>query len=540
VTPTESADPPVAAIEALERGCRDADRAGDIPRVHALAERAIEEARQTRDEALLARAQCWMAHAHLYRGALRECLVLAAQTEAVARRAGDDLASVRLCSLIGNCEFQLAQHAAARETLEAGIALADAHGFAVQAATMRGTLGSVLGAMGRFDEGEAAFNTSIAGLEAAGEEHRRLRVYGNLAGLLRRRAESARASGDEAVANATFAKAIDVARFVYDAARQSNDAGQLPYSLGMLGALYRSIGDLDGAERHLRESLALGESAANRRLIAMGALDLARVLRDKAEARQALAMLARAREAALAGNLAQQVGECWAEEAAVQELRGDFRAALDSHRQFHAAEIERLAAERARIEQSRGALDEIRRLRRETALLQRKAAAAEEQARHDPLTSLLNRAGFDAEARPLLERSQGEGRAISMAWIDVDRFKLVNDRFGHAVGDVVLATVGRMLRQQLRSGDLAARQGGDEFVVLIRDTDRDSAARSFARLHEAVRTHAWEQIAPGLAVTVSVSCAQWRDGEALDELARRADDAMYAAKRAGRNQVGSA
>jgi diguanylate cyclase (GGDEF)-like protein len=127
-----------------------------------------------------------------------------------------------------------------------------------------------------------------------------------------------------------------------------------------------------------------------------------------------------------------------------------------------------------------------------------------------------------------------------MAWIDVDRFKLVNDRFGHAVGDVVLATVGRMLRQQLRSGDLAARHGGDEFVVLIRDTDRDSAVRSLARLHEAVRTHAWEEIAPGLAVTVSVGCAQWRDGEALDELARRADDAMYAAKRAGRNQVGSA
>jgi diguanylate cyclase (GGDEF)-like protein len=183
-------------------------------------------------------------------------------------------------------------------------------------------------------------------------------------------------------------------------------------------------------------------------------------------------------------------------------------------------------------------------LRREAALLQRKAAAAEEQARHDPLTGLLNRAGFDADARPLLERSQGdahgENRTLSMAWIDVDRFKLVNDRYGHAVGDVVLATVGRMLREQLRSGDLAARQGGDEFVVLIRDTDRDSALRSFERLHETVRMHAWHEIAPGLEVTVSVGCAQWRDGEALGELARRADDAMYAAKRAGRDQVGSA
>jgi hypothetical protein len=77
---------------------------------------------------------------------------------------------------------------------------------------MRGTLGSVLGAMGHFDEGEEAFNTSIGELEAAGEATRRLRVYGNLAGLLRRRAEHARASGDEARAKANFAKAIDVAR----------------------------------------------------------------------------------------------------------------------------------------------------------------------------------------------------------------------------------------------------------------------------------------------------------------------------------------
>jgi diguanylate cyclase (GGDEF)-like protein len=535
---TVAFDSPVAPIDALERACRDADRAGDVARVHALAEGAADEARNTRDDALLARAQCWVAHAHLYRGALRECLVLAAQTEAVARRAGDDLATVRLYSLIGNCEFQLAQHAAARETLEAGIALADAHGFAVPAATMRGTLGSVLGAMGRFDEGEAAFNTSIAGLEAAGEEHRRLRIYGNLAGLLRRRAEHARANGDEAVANATFARAIEVARGVYEIARRSNDAGQLPYSLGMLGALYRCVGDLDAAERHLRESLGLGEALANRRLIAMGALDLARVLRDRSQADAALAMLGKAREAALAGNLAMQVGECWSEEAAVEELRGNLRAALDAHRQFHAAEIERLAADRARIEQSRGALDEIRRLRREAALLQRKAAAAEEQARHDPLTSLLNRAGFDAEARPLIERSRGEGRALTMAWIDVDHFKLVNDRFGHAIGDVVLATVGRMLREQSRAGDLAARLGGDEFAILIRDTGRDAALRSFTRLSEAVRAHPWEAVAPGLAVTVSVGCAQWRDGEALDELARRADEAMYAAKRAGRDQIG--
>jgi two-component system cell cycle response regulator len=535
---TPAADSPAAPIEVLERACRDAERAGDFARVCAIAEDAAENARRVGDDALLARAQCWMAQSHLYRGALRECLLFAAQAEGLARGIGDDLTVVRVYSLIGNCEFQLAQYAAAKETLEAGIALADPHGFAVQAATMRGTLGSVLGAMGRFDEGEAAFNTSIAELEAAGDGTRRLRVYGNLAGLLRRRAEHARANGDEALSKSTFAKAIDVARGAYAVARGSNDSGQLPYSLGMLGALYHRVGDLEAAESCLRQSLAIGEALANRRLIALGALDLARVLRDRSQPDEALAMLAKAREAALAGNLALQLAECWAEEAAVQEERGDFRAALDAHRQFHAAEVERLAADRARAEQSRSALDEIRRLRREAELLGLKAAAAEQQARLDPLTGLFNRAGFDVEALPLLDRSATEPQALTMAWIDVDRFKLVNDRFGHPIGDVVLATVGRMLREHLRAGDLAARLGGDEFAVIIRDADRDAGVRSVARLHDAVRAYPWQEIAVGLAVTVSIGCAQLRPGEPLDQLARRADAAMYAAKRSGRDKIG--
>ena len=381
---------------------------------------------------------------------------------------------------------------------------------------------------------------SIAGLEAAGEEHRRLRIHGNLAGLLRRRAEHARAGGDVAAAEATFAKAIEVARGVYDVARSSNDTGQLPYSLGMLGALHHCVGDLVAAERCLRESLALGEALQNRRLVALGALDLARVLRDRVRPDEALEMLGKARTAALAGNLALQVAESWSEEAAVQEARGDLRAALDAHRQFHAVEIERVVADRVRVEQSRGALEEIRRLRREAELLERKAAAAEQQARLDPLTGLLNRAGFDFEAPPMIERSTSERQALTMAWIDVDHFKLVNDRFGHPIGDVVLATVGQTLRAHLRAGDLAARLGGDEFAILIQGTERDAAIRSVTRLHEAVRAHPWEEVAAGLVVTVSVGLAQLRAGESLDALARRADEAMYAAKRSGRNRIGEA
>jgi diguanylate cyclase (GGDEF)-like protein len=95
------------------------------------------------------------------------------------------------------------------------------------------------------------------------------------------------------------------------------------------------------------------------------------------------------------------------------------------------------------------------------------------------------------------------------------------------------------LREHLRAGDLAARLGGDEFAILIPGADRSAAMRSISRLHEAVCAYPWEDVAAGLAVTVSVGSAQLREGELLSGLARRADEAMYSAKRGGRNQVGA-
>jgi diguanylate cyclase (GGDEF)-like protein len=313
---------------------------------------------------------------------------------------------------------------------------------------------------------------------------------------------------------------------------------QLPHSLGMLGALYHCVGDLTAAERFLRDGLALGEQLDNQRIVALGALDLARVLRDRAQPDEALAMLAKARTAAQASDLANQLAASWSEEAAVHETRGDHRAALEAYRRFHAVEIDRVAAERVREEQSRSALEEIRRLRREAGALERKAAAAERQARHDPLTDLPNRAGFEADAPPLLARVAAGRQSATMAWIDVDRFKAVNDRFGHAIGDAVLAAVGRILREHVRGGDLAARFGGDEFVVLLEGADRPAALRSIARMHDVMRSHPWERLAPGLAVTLSIGLAELEPGDDLAQLARRADEAMYAAKRGGRDRIG--
>ena len=128
-----------------------------------------------------------------------------------------------------------------------------------------------------------------------------------------------------------------------------------------------------------------------------------------------------------------------------------------------------------------------------------------ELSRRDPLTGLLNRRGFEELAALELERADRYGRPVAFALLDLDRFKEVNDRFGHAQGDAVLQVVGQEL-SRLRASDLAVRLGGDEFGLLMPETDEDSAlsvvARLEGRLRERVRSQGWGiTLSVGVAVT---------------------------------------
>jgi diguanylate cyclase (GGDEF)-like protein len=117
-----------------------------------------------------------------------------------------------------------------------------------------------------------------------------------------------------------------------------------------------------------------------------------------------------------------------------------------------------------------------------------------------------------------------------MIVVDIDRFKPVNDRFGHDAGDRVLRRVGRILLDCIRRGDLAARLGGDEFVVVLDAADRDVALRRAYEVRDRVRSEPWSHLRDGLRIAVSVGVA-W-GARAGDELYREADVALYEAKRA--------
>lgn len=158
------------------------------------------------------------------------------------------------------------------------------------------------------------------------------------------------------------------------------------------------------------------------------------------------------------------------------------------------------------------------------------------QARFDALTGLVNRRHFLERLDGELHRSARFGLPCSLAILDIDHFKSVNDQFGHAAGDAVLRAFAQTVGKCLRSSDLAARFGGEEFAVLMPQTSVDGATELAERIRVAVQNAPVSREGDVLRVSVSIGVAQW-SGENPEQLVARADNAMYAAKSAGRNQV---
>ena len=159
----------------------------------------------------------------------------------------------------------------------------------------------------------------------------------------------------------------------------------------------------------------------------------------------------------------------------------------------------------------------------------------------DGLTKLYNHRHFQDELARAFEESARYQRPLSLAIIDLDFFKKVNDTYGHAIGDEVLKAVARMFQASIRSTDLAARYGGEEFTVMMPETDLDDASAFAEKIRSLVQATSIETQAGPIPVTVSigVSTIPHTKIHSAKELIVSADKALYRAKKGGRNQVQS-
>lgn len=165
--------------------------------------------------------------------------------------------------------------------------------------------------------------------------------------------------------------------------------------------------------------------------------------------------------------------------------------------------------------------------------LKRLSRRSAKEAQIDALTGLLNRRAALDQLEREIQRQKRNERPMAVMMLDLDHFKSTNDNYGHLTGDRVLASVGRVLKETLRSSDVAGRYGGEEFVVVQVDTTIEEATIGAARIYKAVEEAGKELEVP---ITISIGLTELRSDDTVESLLRRADQALYASKHRGRNR----
>jgi two-component system cell cycle response regulator len=158
----------------------------------------------------------------------------------------------------------------------------------------------------------------------------------------------------------------------------------------------------------------------------------------------------------------------------------------------------------------------------------------------DPLTQTYNRHYFVSRLATEVRRARRYSRPTSLIFSDVDRFKEINDKYGHLQGDDVLQDLGKLFLASTREVDVVCRYGGDEFVILLPETSLDMARQTAEKICQSVSSHAFRNLdnpAITLPVTLSVGVSALGGEQNEEEFLRRADEALYEAKKLGRNRV---
>ncbi len=511
--------------------------------------RCLEISRAVGDPVLRCRALVLQAAVAVQRGDLQGGVALTAEAEPYAERADDDAARAELAAVKGQLNFFAGVYAESLLQAERAIELADRVGDLGLRVFTRRYACVVFGNIGVSDW-HARLHEVLRLSIAAGNAWDEAMSRNDLAHFTMEQGDLDGAEREIAAAQATAEPLAPDNRFALavlsctraeirlragragDALTDAERAVELlaatgdpnPYLLAMSVVIdvqaLLALGRLDEAERTGRRVVdRLGERVPQARSMIL--TTVAAALREAGRAEEAYSVLAASAEV---------------ERRAFQELsalqRGLERATLETRAARR--ESDTLAAKNRELESVVQELHEARRtLERRTQQLETLQEQLREQADRDWLTGLHNRRYL---AREVGRHAPGPG-PFSLAVLDLDHFKLVNDRFGHQAGDEVLMRVAALLLGAMRGQDVVVRTGGEEFMLLMPDTDANAACAACERLRTAIRDEPWDRIAPGIALTASIGVATVETAGDLHALTELADQRLYEAKRAGRDRL---
>ena len=178
----------------------------------------------------------------------------------------------------------------------------------------------------------------------------------------------------------------------------------------------------------------------------------------------------------------------------------------------------------------------IKQMESESSDLKSKLAMAHDRALRDPLTGLANRAAYDDRLEIELSRQKRYQSPLSLVICDIDNFKNINDTFGHKAGDKTLKIISQLLTKNCRRLDFLSRFGGEEFTLLLPNTDKESALKFANKLRLIIEKTRFNYSNKSIAITISCGISEFREGDSPESVFERADQALYYAKNSGRNR----
>jgi diguanylate cyclase (GGDEF)-like protein len=534
-------------VHALNALATELARTGHAKRAIVLATEARTIAETIPGRGLVAMSQHTLARSHFYLAEFVAALELLLEAARGYQAQGEIANAATALAGVGLCQHRLGAQEDAVSSLLNALESARELKLETLEINIYNSLASALLAAGRNDEADRYLATGVDLAHRRDDRSLLTKLVHNQALVAKRNGDGA---SDRSTALTAYEAALALAERALALARELGNRYDEAHALGQAGTMLRLLGRVDEADHALKGALALGRALDETRVQAEAYLELGRLhlgIASRLPRRYLLRAIVLAQKSDAKALLAQ----AYLDLSAQHEGEGNLAAALAAHKRYHAVREDefmntrRHAARAAQLwihfrqasRQAKQYREQAKLLAEDKVALTRRAEALAVALQQDPLTGLLNRRGLDAQVGDVVMASEESGVPLTVALLDVDRFKNINDSFSHMVGDAVLKRIAALIQAHCRANDLPVRYGGDEFLIVLAGADRQRSAAVFHRLKEAVDAYRWTNEARELAVSVSIGVATHMIGTSIAATIADADRALYRAKIGGRNRV---